>query len=380
MSWTSIVNQSRVKDLLAATLKRERLAHAYLFSGQAGSGKYATAIELAKVVNCEHSESEACGKCSDCSKFDSLQHPNVKLIFQLPVGKSEKAGEDPLAKLSDDEISIIREQIDLKARNPYHPISIPKANIIKVNSIREIRRESSLTAFGKGKKVFIIIDAETMNDESANAILKTLEEPHEDTLLILTTSNPDALLPTLVSRCQHIRFDSLSDDIIIEALQERNRIPPAQAKTIARLVNGNYSRALQYIDASFHERQEYAVELLRSMLFKSRRDLMSNIENIMSEYQKPDVRDMFRLMEQWLHDAMMLQQGIGSDTDSSDSESLKKFISVYPDWDYPLACESLERAVSLLDKNVYIPLIVLDLSARLKKHLGASSPIRTRVK
>jgi DNA polymerase-3 subunit delta' len=309
-----------------------------------------------------------------------LQHPNVKLIFQLPVGKGEKAGEDPIAKLSDDEISIIREQINLKAQNPYHPVSIPKANTIKVNSIREIRRESSLSAFGKGKKVFIIIDAETMNDESSNAILKTLEEPHEDTLLILTTSNPDALLPTLVSRCQHIRFDSLSDDIIIEALQERKGIPPAQAKTIARLVNGNYSRALQYIDASFHERQEYAVDFLRSMLFKSRRGLMSEIENIMSEYQKPDVRDMFRLMEQWLHDAMMLQQGIGSDPDSGDYESIKKFISVYPDWDYPSACESLERAVSLLDKNVYIPLIVLDLSARLKKHLGASSPIRTGVK
>lgn len=380
MSWTSIVNQSRVKDLLVASIKRKRLAHAYLFSGPAGSGKYATAIELAKVVNCEHSESETCGKCSDCSKFDSLQHPNVKLIFQLPVGKGEKAGEDPIAKLSDDEISIIREQINLKARNPYHPVSIPKANTIKVNSIREIRRESSLSAFGKGKKVFIIIDAETMNDESSNALLKTLEEPHEDTLLILTTSNPDALLPTLVSRCQHIRFDSLSDDIIIEALQERKGIPPAQAKTIARLVNGNYSRALQYMDASFHERQEYAVDFLRSMLFKSRRGLMSEIENIMSEYQKPDVRDMFRLMEQWLHDAMMLQQGIGSDPDSGDYESLKKFISVYPDWDYPSACESLERAVSLLDKNVYIPLIVLDLSARLKKHLGVSSPIRTGVK
>ena len=380
MSWTTIINQARVKELLIASLKRKRLAHAYLFSGPAGSGKYAAAIELARIVNCDNSETEACGACSNCLKFDSLQHPDVKLIFSLPVGKGEKAGDAPLAKLSDDDITVIHEQINLKAQNSYHQITIPRANTIKVNSIREIRRESSLSAFGKGKKVFIIIDAETMNDESSNAILKTLEEPHEDTHLILTSSNADALLPTIISRCQHIRFDPLSESIIAEALIERKGIPTERAKTIARLANGNYSRALQYIDTSFETRQVYAVEFFRAMIFKPRKVLSGEIDKIMSEYQKSDLKDMFHLMEQWLHDAMLLQQGLVAVPTIGNDESLRKFITIYPDWDYASANESLERAVSLLDKNVYIPLIVLDLSARLKKHVGASSSIQTSVK
>jgi DNA polymerase-3 subunit delta' len=380
MSWDAVINQSRMKNLLIASLKRQRLAHAYLFSGPAGSGKSVAAIELAKIVNCADAESEACGKCSSCLKFESLQHPNVKLIFSLPVGKGEKAGDDPLVKLMDDDIDVIQSQITLKAQNPYHTISIPKANTIKVNSIREIRRESSLSAFATGKKVFIIIDAETMNDESSNALLKTLEEPHEDTLLILTTSNPDAVLPTIISRCQHIRFDSLTENIVAEALKKRKGILDEQAKTIAQLANGNYARALQYIETEFQNRQTYAVDLLRVILFKSRKTIAGEIEKIMSEYEKADVRDIFHLIEQWLHDAMLLQQGIGSNSIRSVNESLRKFVSAYPNWDYASAYESLERAVSLLDKNVYIPLIMLDLSVQLKKHIGASSSIRTAVK
>ena len=379
MSWTNIINQTRVKDLLTASVKRKRVAHAYLFSGPTGSGKSATAIELAKVINCTKSETEACDVCSSCLRFNSLQHADVKLIFPLPVGKGEKAGDAPLAKLSDDDIATFHEQINHKAQNSYHQISIPKANTIKVNSIREIRRESSLSAFGKGKKVFIIIDAETMNDESSNAILKTLEEPHEDTLLILTTSNPDALLPTIISRCQHIRFDTLSEDVITTALIERKGITTERAKTIARLVNGNYSQALEYIDTSLEEHQQYAIEFLRAMIFKPRKVLLTEIEKITSSYEKSDIKDIFNLISQWLHDAMILQQGISSNLTAGSEESLRKFIAVYPDCDYASANESLERAVSLVDKNVYIPLIILDLSARMKKHIRGNSMVQSSV-
>src|SRR5271169_3114747 len=146
MSWQTILNQERVKKILQASLDSGRISHAYLFTGPEGAGKSVTAIELAKVVNCDQKTSVACGKCPSCKKFDSLQHPNLNIIVPLPVGKNEVSGDAPLAKLSDEEIAVLREQLKLKAGNPYHDIVMPKATEIKVNSIREIRRGAALTA------------------------------------------------------------------------------------------------------------------------------------------------------------------------------------------------------------------------------------------
>src|SRR5512140_2087223 len=174
MSWQSVIGQHRVKELLVSTLRRNRLAHAYVFSGPEGVGKDAAAIELAKVLNCDAQGTEACDSCPSCLKFASLQHPNLHLVFALPVGKGEKLGDGPLAKLSEEDVAAVQEQVSRKARDPYHILSVPRATTIKINSIRELRKESALSAFSQGKKVFLIVDAENLNDEASNAILKTL--------------------------------------------------------------------------------------------------------------------------------------------------------------------------------------------------------------
>ncbi|MDI6767068.1 MAG: DNA polymerase III subunit delta' [Bacteroidota bacterium] len=370
MSWTKVLDQNRVKEILISSINRKRIAHAYLFSGAEGSGKYAMALELAKVLNCGQMDSQACDHCSNCQKIKSLQHPNLKIVFPLPVGKNEKSNDPPTAKLDDDVISLIHEQTKLKSQNPYHIISIPKANTIKINSIREIRREAALSLFGAGKKVFIIVDAEKMNEEASNALLKTLEEPHEDTLLILLTAYPDLLLQTIISRCQHIRFDPLSEETIQKALQGERGLEHDRAKAISRTAKSNYSRALQCIDNDLLGRQQFVVELFRVMLFKTRSELVGKIEEIMKTYKKYEIEEMLVLLGQWLNDAMKLSggtiKGVGD-------ESLSKFVVKYPRWNYSFSHESIERAVSLLNKNVYIPLILLDLTFKLKRCIDSPS-------
>lgn len=376
MSWASVVGQSRAKEILRVSLQRNRLAHAYLFIGQEGSGKYAIALELAKVINCEHGQEEACDNCASCRKFKTLQHPNLKLIFPLPVGRYEKSNDPPLAKLSDDDIIAIQEQLNLKASNPYHKISLLRANTIKINSIREIRRQAALTIFGQGKKVFIIIDADKMSDEASNALLKTLEEPHPDTLLILTTTSVESLLPTIISRCQLIRLDPLGENVIAQALHENRNIELQRSKTIARLVNGNYTKALRYIDADYEDRQNKAIGLLRAMLMKSRTAVLEEIEKLIDNYQKPEIEDILRLMQQWLQDSMLLKEGIKSEYPLPSTEAHEKFINHYPDWDYAGSFGVIDRAVSLLGKNVYIPLLLIDLTFKLKKFTGIASSNR----
>ena len=113
MSWDSVVGQRQVKDLLASTIRRNRLAHAYVFSGPQGVGKDAAAIELAKVLNCENRKggTDACDACPGCVKCGLLQHPNLRLVFALPAGKGEKAGDAPMAKLSEEEVAAVQDQL-----------------------------------------------------------------------------------------------------------------------------------------------------------------------------------------------------------------------------------------------------------------------------
>src|SRR5437867_384275 len=160
MSWNSVIGQERARKILRSSIEQNRLAHAYLFTGPEGTGKSACAIELSKALNCLRGGSESCDQCESCLKFRSLQHPNVTLVFPLPAGKNEKLGDSPLERLSDDDIALIQDEIRKKASDPYHTISIPRANSIKINSIREIRRSSSLTLAEAGKRVFIVLDAD----------------------------------------------------------------------------------------------------------------------------------------------------------------------------------------------------------------------------
>ncbi|MBI4549249.1 MAG: DNA polymerase III subunit delta' [Ignavibacteriae bacterium] len=373
MSWSSIVGQDQVKRILRASIERGRVAHAYLFTGPEGVGKDAMAIELAKVLNCERGRSEACDTCSSCQKIHILQHPNVPLVFALPVGKNEKYGDPPLEKLGDEEIAFIQEQLRLKAENTYHEIIISKAKNIKINSIREIRRESVLTSYSKGKKVFIIIEAEKMSDDAANALLKTLEEPHEDTVLILTTSYPDRLLPTIVSRCQYIQFSYLREDELCHALQERDNLPVNQAQDIARLANGNYARALQWIYSSLQVHRNEAVEFLRTVLHRSRAELLREIERIVAEYEKQELEQFLSLLQGWIRDAMIVQEGKSDTVNVDETNAIRKFVAHYSHLDYSQAIAVVDRAISLLSKNVYIPLVLLNLAIDLRRIIFSST-------
>jgi len=218
MSWNSIIGQQRAQDILRRSIEQGRIAHAYLLWGPRGTGKDALAIEFAKTLLCERQGTEACDACPSCKKVQILQHPNVKLVFALPAAKADKGGDSVEAKFQPDVRDEIRNQLEQKAKNPYFHFEIPKATQINIGTIREIKRESSLSAFEKGKKIFIISDAEMMNDTSANSLLKVLEEPLSDTIFLLTTSRKEKLLPTIVSRCQSVRCNVLKDEEIEHAL------------------------------------------------------------------------------------------------------------------------------------------------------------------
>jgi DNA polymerase-3 subunit delta' len=372
MAWNDVINQERAKRYFQRCLERQRLAHAYLLTGPEGVGKDALAIELAKTLNCAEGESEACGKCSDCARFNSLQHPNVYLIFALPLGKNEDAGDPPFAKLTREQIEEVQREIARKAENPYYNMFISKANLIKVNSIREIRRTSSLSMYEKGKKVYILMDADLMREEASNALLKTLEEPPENTLIILTTSREDMLLPTIASRCQRIRLDRLPDEAIENALVERKRVERELASTIARIVNGSYGEALDLIDSDAASYREEVVTFLRTILYGSRVEIFKVIKDLNEKLERKELERQLYLLNSWFRDAMLLSRG-ASVRAQQYSATLEKFVQAHPGLPYEEVFAEIEELISQLHKNAYIPLLLTVLTIRLRKLILAGT-------
>lgn len=186
MAFNRIFGQDQPKKILKNALQNSSIAHAYLFYGQESVGKKRIAIELAKALNCASAiEGEACGECSSCGKIENRTHPDF--FFIEPTKNS----------------STVREAT------------------IKIEVVRELQRKLSFQPYEGKTKVAVVDDADLMNLQAANSFLKTLEEPPNATILILITSHPFKLLPTLVSRCQAIMFPSLTPENIKKILKKK---------------------------------------------------------------------------------------------------------------------------------------------------------------
>jgi len=323
------------------------------------------ALELARTLHCDRGGEEACGQCDSCVKVASAQHPDVRLITALPLGKGESSLDAPLGKLTETEVKLIQEQYRRKAGNPYSRIAIPRANIIKINSIREVRRESSMSTFDKRRRVFVLSDADQMGEEASNMLLKTLEEPSGDTMFILTSAHREALLPTILSRCQNVRFDPLTEDEIRAALIEREHAEPEQASLAARLANGSYTRALDLLDEDMLEERKDVLAFVRNALATNVVTLTGQVDEFAEGRDRDRVTRLLAVMLMWFRDALVLAQG-GAVINLDQQEDLKRFVERFPGADLIQVLADIEKALFLVSRNVYIKLALLQLAVQLK--------------
>ena len=366
--WPRVIGQGRVKALLLNALRSGRLAHAYLFSGPEGVGKDAMALELARVMHCAEGGEEACGVCASCLRMNALQHPDVRFITALPVGKNETSDDGPLDRLQSGELDELRLELAQKGADPYHRVSITRASSIKINSIRDIRRESSLSTLDQRRRVYVISHADDMGNEAANMLLKTLEEPPAQSMFILTSAHRDQLLPTILSRCQHVRFDPLTEPDIRNVLIERNGVDETQARLVARLAGGSYSWALELLEKDLMQERIDVVDFISNTLGSRHIEVGEIIERVTAERDRDRVTRFLLLMLIWIRDAMVLAQG-GSVINVDQADRLSKFVAVFPRADLSGAMADIDRAISLVERNVYITLVLYTLAGQLKSHI-----------
>jgi DNA polymerase-3 subunit delta' len=370
--WPRVIGQDRVKRILLAAIRAGRLPHAYLFYGADGVGKDAMALELARVLHCEQNGTTACGVCPSCERAANGTHPDIRIVVPLPVGKNESSDDDPLAKLNETDLRAVQDELREKTSNPYHRVSVPRATIIKINSIRDVRRESTMSTFDGRRRVYIISPADAMGDEAANTLLKTLEEPSGDCMLILATSRRDALLPTILSRCQNVRFDPLTETDLMEALIERNSLDGETAGFIARLANGSYTAALGLLTEETLQERAFVPSFVRHLLGASVLPMIEDVERFTAARDRAAVERFLSLLLMWFRDAMVMTRG-GRIINVDQEEDLRRFTARFPQADLLRAMADIERALSLVDRNVYIKLILLQLSVQLRRTIATTA-------
>lgn len=206
LGFDAIIDQERPIRILRSHLQNGTVPHALLFTGIEGVGKKTTAAALAMAVNCTGAAAAAeapCGSCTACRKISADKHPDVQRVSAAGA-------------------------------------------MIRIDQVRELCRQLSLRPYEARTRVAILADAQTLNPAAGNALLKMLEEPPPRTLLILTAAQPQDLLPTIVSRCQHLRFKPIARRHLAAILERAYGFERQAADITAALADGSVTRALDF--------------------------------------------------------------------------------------------------------------------------------------
>jgi DNA polymerase-3 subunit delta' len=262
MAFSQIWGQDSAIQILRQALIHGRLAHAYLLAGPDGVGKRLTALTLAKAMNClaPPESGEACEGCASCRKINSGNHADVVRIE-------------------------------------------PDGDFIKIDQVRELQRQLRFRPLEGGRRVCLLDSADRMNEAAANALLKTLEEPPAETHLILVTPRPHRLLATILSRCQWVKFRSLSRSHLARILQSVSSLSAEQTFFYASLSGGSASQALFLADRLDFQKRLSWLETFAGLFRKSSAEIFEICGQLAKE--EDALTDLLEIWKIWVRDLLV---------------------------------------------------------------------------
>jgi len=323
MSFAQIEGQQRAAKILQKEIATSSLAGAYLFVGPAGVGKTFTALNFAKVLNCRRGGIDSCDKCSSCIKIDHLNHPDVQIIQ-------------------------------------------PEGDSLKIDQIRVLKRGAAYKLYEGKKRVWIIEEANKFTLEAANSALKIMEEPPPDTVFILISETEREILPTILSRCEIVRFFSLSPEQIREIII--NYLPQDSPKVplIVNLSRGSIKKALLLIKKEeniLKERENIINKLSRNITVDEIFELVANWKN----FDEEELKEILNMILFWFRDLLLLKEGGGTNLINIDKiKKLKEEEKRYSYFAIQDAINTIEATRSYLKSNVKPKLALENMWLKLK--------------
>ncbi len=262
MTFDQILGHERQKEILRRALANGRLAHAYLFSGPDGIGKRLMALALARAIVCL--EQRGCGHCLACRKIDHQNHPDLHILE-------------------------------------------PDGNSIKIEQIRSFQRELNFKPLEAPRKICMIEEADTMTVGAANALLKTLEEPRGDTLLILLSAQPNRLLETIRSRCQPLPFTRHPNSRIQAELEKQLGIGSTESHVLAALSEGSFKKAFGKDRELYLEQRRELLKTLTGLSSGSILPILDFAEKLSAD--KTILPDILEIFQAFYRDVLMTLHG-----------------------------------------------------------------------
>jgi len=318
--WT-IFGQDHLLNRLEPSLKQRRQSHAYLLCGPPHVGKMALAINLSQAVNCLEGPGVPCGSCTQCARIAAGHHAD---ILTLVPGQGEEG------------------------RSPK--------TVIGIDAIKEVIHRVSLNPFEGQFSVVIIDGAESMSDEAANALLKTLEEPPPNTMFLLLTADEGAILPTVRSRCQSMNLIPIPKNQMVERLIESHQATPEMADQLFRLSRGCLGWAIGALeDHQVLEQRQADLEKLQETLDAGLETRFTYANEVASLFgsDRDAAKDLLALWLRWWRDLLLIKEGAEEFLHNSDhAESLKSQASGLSTTEIVQFTNRLMQTLSNLDSNV----------------------------
>lgn len=309
MGFKDIIGQEGAIKILQSAIKNNRLSHAYLFVGPDGVGKRLTAKTLAKALNCQRSDVDPCDECRNCIRIDLDEYPDVKVIE--PTGTS-----------------------------------------IKIEAIRKVRREASFKPLEGRKKVYIIQEASTMTQPAANSLLKTLEEPQGETLFILTTSNIHGLLPTIISRCQLIRFKPLSTKVVEDFLIKKEGIIKDEAYMASNLSEGSLGKAIGIARSEQKELRNRVIDLIAKITLKDVEGVFKTAREFIQD--RDQIPFILSILSSWYRDLFVFKESEDPSflVNMDKKEEIEREIEKYSKEEIEEVLSLILRTIDYIKRNV----------------------------
>ena len=265
LSFHDIIGHEQIKEHFQKAIANNKVSHAYILTGEAGMGRKSLANAFALTLLCEKGKSEPCMECHACKQVLSGNHPDLIYVDHEKPGS---IGVDDIRKQINDTIMV----------RPYSSYY----------------------------KIYIVDEAEKMTQQAQNALLKTIEEPPSYAVIILLTTNQDAFLPTILSRCVQLKLKPLKDFVVKSYLTEHMQIPEADADIYAAFARGNLGKAKRLAESEdFRQSYEQILNILKNIRQMDISQLLDAIKRLKDENM--DLHECLDIMQVWYRDGLMFK-------------------------------------------------------------------------